>query len=629
MKLNRYFFTGALLLFLIFVSSCSSSSSNRPDTTSDNNENTGSSVNIADATVFYSSIFPNNGSSGIPIHNSIQISFKEVIDASRVSIISSHSLTGTLTTNGNSVIYSPSSVFNNSTTYIFTITAPFKEENKEDYIFTLSFTTASENARYISPNGCDCNDGQTPESPWLSFVHAFSHMTGGDELVLLDGVYSSNTKTGVIHWDIDKYGNTSSNEIPNGNSLSDATHIHAMNPGNVTVDGLLFMGRTFRKDSYITIEGITFEGGGDLYNTSYVTVKNSGFHGLFGIGSNDHNDGNSYNLIEDVWIWAKNERIIAINYRSDFNVWRRVLVRGDGCNQPECFGSGNPNVGITVYESKNVSLQNVIVIDRILDGGEPYSDFATAQHTDGNFELGLNTWLGCLSVNSEDTALYFEADNVIPNKATWDIQNFVAVDANYTGLNIGNLPATGATPNIVENVTIINVGGDGVRVSPGQNSSTVRNIIVTGAGDWGINSSSAPSYALVHNTTDNPYNQTNCSISCFSGDPQLGTPRALLYPLRVESGSILSGSGESGRDIGANVRYRYGLDSTRYGDANFDTLTSDPLWPWPNEKRIKIEMCKTTSRGFCSNGFQLDGETEVTLTSYIWEYLGNTTPDTF
>ena len=28
--------------------------------------------------------------------------------------------------------------------------------------------------------------------------------------------------------------------------------------------------------------------------------------------------------------------------------------------------------------------------------------------------------------------------------------------------------------------------------------------------------------------------------------------------------------------------------------------TSTPLWPWPNEDRIRTEMCQFESRGFCS-----------------------------
>ena len=35
------------------------------------------------------------------------------------------------------------------------------------------------------------------------------------------------------------------------------------------------------------------------------------------------------------------------------------------------------------------------------------------------------------------------------------------------------------------------------------------------------------------------------------------------------------------------------IPQNRYG-------TSNPLWPWANEDRIKAEMCQSESRGFCS-----------------------------
>lgn len=76
------------------------------------------------------------------------------------------------------------------------------------------------------------------------------------------------------------------------------------------------------------------------------------------------------NLVEDVWVWAAGERAIAMNYRSHRNVWRRMMVRGDGCGTTACAGSGNPNVGFTVHDSQDVSVQNVLVLDRVLLPGD-------------------------------------------------------------------------------------------------------------------------------------------------------------------------------------------------------------------------------------------------------------------
>lgn len=200
------------------------------------------------------------------------------------------------------------------------------------FVFLVSSVSGA--TYYISPTGNDLNNGLTENTSFKTFLKTFSSMSSGDELILLNGTYSSTAGTGTIGWYLnsDNYGHsggadTNSEQIPSGTSREEMTYVHAKNPGDVKIEGQLYIGRSFRKDSYIKIEGITFTGGA-LYNSEYVYIKNSGFNGQFTIGTNDHDFGNNYNLIEDVWIWAKDQRIIAINYRSNHNIWRRVVVRG-------------------------------------------------------------------------------------------------------------------------------------------------------------------------------------------------------------------------------------------------------------------------------------------------------------
>lgn len=472
---------------------------------------------------------------------------------------------------------------------------------------------------YISPTGSNWNNGRSAGSPFKTFHHAFGKMSPGDELILLDGVYSEPAGTGYISYtDYSRnIGGSRSDQIPSGANPSRATFVHALNPGKVTIIGPLFIGRSFRKDSYIKIEGITFEGGGSLYNTSHVTIKNCGFHGAFGIGTRDHNDGNDHNLIEDVWIWASGERVIAINYRARFNVWRRVLVRGDGCGARKCQGKGNPNVGITVYDSSHVSLQNVMVVDRILAPADsPYADFAVAQHTPGAHFFGQNEWLGTLSLRAPDTGYYMEPDRGGTIDPTIRITNAIAWDAASLGFNLDRA----GTNNQLENLTVRALGWDGVRISPKLTTGVLRNVISVDAPRSGINSRYPFSHVNVYNAGQDAYQQNNCETGCYSSDPRAdgGIP-SLKYLVRIEPGSRLKGSGYQGADIGANVLYRYGIDGSRHGEPGFNEFTSAPLWPWPNEERIKTEMCEKTgvTRGFCQ---------AKSLTHYIWEYMGNPLP---
>jgi hypothetical protein len=480
---------------------------------------------------------------------------------------------------------------------------------------------------YISPQGVDASSGGLSEStPWRTFKYAFSLMSAGDELVLLDGAYSDAAGTGYISSD----SCAGCGQPPSGAGSGQETVVRAKNPGNVTITGRLKLGTNSStgKKQYIRIQGITFEGGGTLYNTSRVTIRECGFHAtdngsgnVFAIGTIEHNYQNTYNLIEDCWIWGRN-RLIAINYRADSNVWRRVALRGDGCNSSSCQGSGNPNVGLSVYNSSHVSVQNVLILDRVLDTGQPYGDFATAQHAPGpsvdegaGEYLGPNEWLGCLSLNSADTGYYFEADSF--NDNTHRLIDVVAWNDAGLGVNIGKNAAHVSLENLTVGKTS---GGDNIRVAPEISSGTVRNLIAYKAGRFGVNSSIAPSYSDVFQAASGNYNQAGCATGCLTTDPLAGNPPPLKYILRIENGSALKGAGYAGADYGANLIKRYGTDGSRYGDSGYDALTAQDLWPWPHQDRIRNEMCQGTTRGFC-------GSSWTSLTDYVWRQLGNAPPD--
>ena len=58
------------------------------------------------------------------------------------------------------------------------------------------------------------------------------------------------------------------------------------------------------------VEGVRIEGGVQLYNTQRVTLKNVGVHGSLDVGTNDHDQGNTDNLVEDAWIWSAGVRVV-------------------------------------------------------------------------------------------------------------------------------------------------------------------------------------------------------------------------------------------------------------------------------------------------------------------------------
>ena len=406
-------------------------------------------------------------------------------------------------------------------------------------------------ARWASPSGT----GNCFEVSPCSLSVA---LQAGATVVLKDGTYSG------IGWN----GSSEPIRIPSG-TASAPTVVRAQNAGGAVINGL-WIGRSTRKDSNIRIEGVRVEGGVQLYNTQRVTLKNVGVHGSLDVGTNDHDQGNTDNLIEDVWVWASGQRIIAINYRADRNVWRRVVVRGDGCGTSACSGSGNPNVGITIYDSADVSFQNVMVIDRVLAGSDsPYSDFACAQHTAGQYLWGRNEWLGIVSINAPDQSLYCEPDNVIPGATSATIRD--ALLWNGGGLNLARQGRFD-----VSRVWTKARSDDAFRVAPelAGSGSTVSNVVATGTGRYGLNTSVGASNVNVSGTwSGGAYNQTGCVSNCSTSMPSFA-PTAYLV--------------------------RYGTDGARFGEAGYNASQGASPLPWPNEARIKAEMCASTSRGFCS-----------------------------
>ena len=104
----------------------------------------------------------------------------------------------------------------------------------------------------------------------------------------------------------------------------------------------------------------------------------------------------------------------------------------------------------------------------------------------------------------------------------------------------------------------------------------------------------------------------------------------LMYLPRIEMGSLLATAGSSGGQVGAEVVMMWGTTGTLWGDPGYDTITTDPLWPFPSEAVIDTDMASYSgpgapgARGF-TTGTSKDG-TPQTLTKYIWEYLGNQIP---
>ena len=403
--------------------------------------------------------------------------------------------------------------------------------------FSVTGVPSGINSRYISPSGTD--DGVCALSaPCRTFAAAIATMSAGDGLVLLDGTYTLAINGSLQTFTPNGNPIPRSGMPPSGMSLQQPTVVRAQNPGAVQLEGGLLIGSRSTKREFVFVHGITFHGGGSITNGDYNVIKDCGFELGLGVGSIDHSQGTTHNIIEDVWIWGREVRGLGVNYRAHHNTWRRVLVRHDGCSDINCGeGGGNPSVGVTIYNSHHVLFENVMTVDRVLDVAEGYADFASAQHEstqppqpEGEL-LGNNAWYGCMAINSADTALNLEADAVTTG-TTGTLRGFVA-------LQTGGGAYIDAAHRPYDGISFYDVNGMDVFPLGGSSNSFGIGCSIVQAGDPGCNHQ-------VSNVSAGPYSGNMASL----------------------------------------------LPTTRYG-------TATPLWPWPNQDRIKTELCASTTRGLC------------------------------
>ncbi len=515
-------------------------------------------------------------------------------------------------------------------------TLPMKKY-KYSLIF-LIISLNSHSAQFYMPD--DCADLQA----------CVSQLNSGDELIIRDGIYSGNNNR------IDPFAQV----IPSGTANA-YTIIRAENDGAVTidgegvrrpfyllgtdtVDGKTGTGQTAQE--YIELRGmISANSSANGINVSYVNhIK------LINMGAVDPADGNvsgiginysTYVLLEGAYAWGAGRYKIS-TFHADHTVIRNSVIRYDRAD-----AQSDPIGGFSIYSSTNMEIQNCIAIDG--DTSNYWTGITTvagtfaAPTTSGTNNSGPVNFTNSISLNNQmrfgslDWNAY--AANVFFNNCIgWDIttmnnNSFIHSQGNSS---INNC-TFGEVNNANQDVLFSYYNG----WKSGNNQNNVDNIwynFKNGGLFWNIeNSASNNIYGLdagyvidVNGTT---------SSATITTDPKLN---GLSYLLRIENGSSLATAGSTGNQIGAKVIKMYGKPGTLWGEAGYDQLQDGNngqldinLWPYPNEAIIKTKMQTysydfgnlTGDRGFASSSAkQLNGIDDVTLTSYIWEYLGNACP---
>ncbi len=497
-------------------------------------------------------------------------------------------------------------------------------------------------------------------------------MSGCDTLIVENGYYYDNVKM-------------PSNTAGNVGGSGCYTTIEAATPWGVTIDSSHVTPSPnaviFISQPYIQIIGIKAASnpndpgaGGANYpwmviNTNHVKLQQTaGYNAPCAItnGSNWNMDvyaigpGSSYVLVEDSHAWGCG-RYKFMAYQSDHVIFRRDVARHDFAGNGMTTGSQAPMLApmqqcgdFVNYDGHYDIFQNDIAIDSGLATGET-----------GNLYGGL--WSEH-NDSSTDNPIIYEGGVVINVQANAGLQDakqssvhtFIddAVVNSSGGLMIGR-PFYGGNPDgptaptvSVTHMTFANIsgqapndenggGGTGIEGTSDLStyaSQTVANNIFQNMSVFAVANSVTPNYNYYYQNTANFGSDVYQGYMPTAGanDAQGVSPQ-LKYITREEPGTPVYGTASDGGNIGATILYEIGTTGTLYGDPGYDTVTTTSLWPFPNEAVIKSDMATFSmvnpitgntisgTRGFAASGNGLYGG-PITLTSYIWEALGNPCP---
>lgn len=496
-------------------------------------------------------------------------------------------------------------------------------------------------------NGSNSNNG-AKATPFLTVKYATSQMSSGDTVIIDDGTYGI---TSCI--------NTDSTTIPEGTAGAYTT-VRAENDGMVTISGINGTDDTLKlygndtvngvtggsaSHDYIEIRGIIFtqsySAGVKLAYVNHIKIVNCGVYnnGAGVVSFAFTGDRVKYVLFEGCYTWGSGGRYQIFFHESDRCIARNCVARLDG----PIAVSSNEIGQYCAYSSTNIEIQNCIAIDADQFN---YYGYQIGDNILGAFgapttvavdTTGPINFTQCIALNND-----LRFGSISQNAYNPDVHynNCVGADIRPAQADGGTQarPLINAFGNTaVDNCTFVDIYS---LLLPYNGWYLGYNSVDTATDTiWSTMSTGTVLYDLDTSTNNNNYSTgTLDGGGTSSTNTKTYNPETngLEYLPRTETGSQLKADG-----IGANILYQFGATGSIWGEAGYNLLQDGTsgqgtveLWPYPNEDIIKTNMATYSydsgnlsgARGFCASGTRLDGVHPITLTSYIWEYLGNEIP---
>lgn len=457
---------------------------------------------------------------------------------------------------------------------------------------------------YLATTGNDsnaCATAQSSNTPKKTFSSAWGCLTPGDTLIVADGTYTSASP-------------------PSGKagSAGSVITVLAASDGGAILSG----GLTLKNNSYLAFEGFKIVSTGASLSagsagtglvTHHVTFRRCGFTTT---STNEDGgviiyDGTHHMLFEDFWAWGGGRYTFHVygwtggnnpNTTADYNTFRRGVIR----QGPSDSSSGHPEASMVFYNSSYNIVENVIALDGQQNSDSSNTAFYLTSHAPPPPGSVGNKYYGVIALNNLGNGLHMDsnegsstANTEVRDSVFWGNRGGYGVLFYNTTKNCDN--------SVIDHVTV----GGTINPITGIYNLSCNKVTITssismqsGVGIKNTGSIALADYNDVYSNNNGNYSGLSAGAHSYTTNPQL------KYITRVEDGTVCKGGGAGGTNCGANV-------TKRYQDG---ILTSTDLWPWPYEARIKKEMCTDAgfTTGFCA---------KLSLTEYVWTYLGYSNPN--
>jgi hypothetical protein len=487
--------------------------------------------------------------------------------------------------------------------------------------------TAFSATYYVCGSAATCNSGS---SGWSSGSDSDNCTSKATPCATTAGVTGKMSSGDTAIFGNGSYG-TPSCSLVHGSPANGYTTIKAEQIGGVTMGGI---GCGFGSSAYIAFDGLFFTSGTLVESTDHVKFLRCGNAYVSNpITSNfAAGEGASYILFEQCYAYG-NGRYKFLAWHANNIVMRQNVVRMDAE-----AAAGQQIAGLAMYSMSNGLMANNIVIDS--DHDEAWSDqdergcyyFPDTSASTLNIildtNLCLNSKMGGINIDGNEGPYYSQvtANNNVVWKAsshsgTWT--NYSRGDFDHWTNNTFGVDTSNALAYHSAYASSSGTAYNNLFYSLTPPATAYWSYLTHDYNYWySTPGGGLPTLAAHEKTNVNP-------IWNASTNPSGG----LKYITRIEAGSNLSGVGQGGANIGATLQYMIGVSGTLYGETGYNVVQSTPMWPFPNEAVIKTKMASYSNaspplsgaRGFAAPGTGLYGG-PTTLTSYIWEYLGNPCP---